>query len=250
VKTSREGIQFIAGREALVLVAYEDGEFEDGSPRYSIGFGDNGARKGDKIDPKTAWKHLVANVRVRENIVNKYLKKPVTQHQYDAIMSAFYQGGTRNLLPLVAAVNAGQADQIPDILPALDTNRKGEHKPGLRLRREPKLRSPKTVTTVCCPPSPCGAVIPARRSALSTPPLPTSWSFSMPDLMSMRFPGAKYVGRNPNSRGSFQRGRPVGILLHYTAGGTAVERLSWEEQQRQRSLHRGLATVMPTSAAT
>jgi GH24 family phage-related lysozyme (muramidase) len=140
VKTSREGIQFIAGREALVLVAYEDGEFEDGSPRYSIGFGDNGARKGDKIDPKTAWKHLAANVRVRENIVNKYLKKPVTQHEYDAIMSAFYQGGTRNLLPLVAAVNAGQADQIPDILPSLDTNRKGEHKPGLRLRREAEAK--------------------------------------------------------------------------------------------------------------
>jgi N-acetylmuramoyl-L-alanine amidase len=48
----------------------------------------------------------------------------------------------------------------------------------------------------------------------------------MPDLMSMRFPGAKYMGRNPNSRGSFQRGRPVGILLHYTAGGPAVDRLS------------------------
>jgi hypothetical protein len=76
VKTSREGIQFIAGREALVLVAYEDGEFEDGSPRYSIGFGDNGAKKGDKIDPKTAWKHLVANVRAREKSSTSTSRSP------------------------------------------------------------------------------------------------------------------------------------------------------------------------------
>ena len=48
----------------------------------------------------------------------------------------------------------------------------------------------------------------------------------MPDLKSLRFPGAKYMGRNPNSRGAFARGRPVGILLHYTAGGPAVERLA------------------------
>ena len=48
----------------------------------------------------------------------------------------------------------------------------------------------------------------------------------MPDLKSLRFPDAKYYGRNPNSRGPFVRGRPVGILLHYTAGGTAAERLA------------------------
>lgn len=140
MKTSREGIQFIAGREALVLVAYEDGEHPDGKPRYSIGFGDNSAKAGDKIAPEEAWKNLVANVRLREKVVNGTLTKPVTQHQFDAVMSAYYQGGTRNLLPLAAAVNAGQANQIPDILPALDTNRKGEHKPGLRLRREAEAK--------------------------------------------------------------------------------------------------------------
>jgi GH24 family phage-related lysozyme (muramidase) len=69
-------------------------------------------------------------------------------------MSAFYQGGTRNLLPLVAAVNAGQADQIPDILPALDTNRKGEHKPGLRLRREAEAKIAKEWRLRCVVPHP------------------------------------------------------------------------------------------------
>jgi N-acetylmuramoyl-L-alanine amidase len=48
----------------------------------------------------------------------------------------------------------------------------------------------------------------------------------MTDLKSLRFPGAKYQGRNSNSSGSFARGRPVGIVLHYTAGGAAVDRLS------------------------
>jgi GH24 family phage-related lysozyme (muramidase) len=92
MRTSREGIQFIAGREALVLVAYEDGEHPDGKPRYSIGFGDNSAKAGDKIAPDEAWKNLVANVRLREKVVNGTLTKPVTQHQFDAIMSAYYQG--------------------------------------------------------------------------------------------------------------------------------------------------------------
>jgi N-acetylmuramoyl-L-alanine amidase len=48
----------------------------------------------------------------------------------------------------------------------------------------------------------------------------------MPDLKSLRLPDAKYMGRNSNSSGTFARGRPVGILLHYTAGGAAVERLA------------------------
>jgi hypothetical protein len=71
----------------------------------------------------------------------------------------------------------------------------------------------------------------------------------MPDLMSMRFPGAKYMGRNPNSRGSFQRGRPVGILLHYTAGGAAVDRLSGKNSNVSSTLP-WTVTAQPTSAAT
>jgi GH24 family phage-related lysozyme (muramidase) len=140
MKTSRDGILFIAGREALVLVAYEDGENKDGTPRYSIGFGDNSAKKGDRITTAAAWEKLVKAVREREKIVNRHLTESVTQGQFDAIMSAYYQGGTRNLLPLAAAVNAGQAAQIPDILPSLDTNLKGEHKPGLRKRREAEAK--------------------------------------------------------------------------------------------------------------
>ena len=48
----------------------------------------------------------------------------------------------------------------------------------------------------------------------------------MADLKSLRFPDAEYMGRNDNSSGTFARGRPVGILLHYTAGGAAVDRLA------------------------
>jgi len=48
----------------------------------------------------------------------------------------------------------------------------------------------------------------------------------MPELRSLRLPDAKYTGRNSNSSGTFARGRPVGILLHYTAGGPAVDRLA------------------------
>ena len=36
----------------------------------------------------------------------------------------------------------------------------------------------------------------------------------------------KNFGRNPNSGGNFAQGQPVGILLHYTAGGAAAERLA------------------------
>jgi N-acetylmuramoyl-L-alanine amidase len=49
----------------------------------------------------------------------------------------------------------------------------------------------------------------------------------MVDLRKLRFPDlAQYMGRNPNSSGTFAKGRPVGILLHYTAGGPAVDRLA------------------------
>jgi lysozyme len=140
MKTSRDGIFKIAGFEALVLEAYHDGENDDGSPRYSLGFGSNDAKAGDKIGPKAAWQKLVKNIRDREKIVNKHLKKPVTQQQYDAIMSAYYQGGTRNLLPLAAAVNAGEADKIPEILPLLNRNKKGEAKAGLTIRREAEAK--------------------------------------------------------------------------------------------------------------
>lgn len=135
MKASREIILWIANWEALVEVAYEDGKNKDGSLRYSIGFGDNSARKLDVTDPKTAWKKLIANIRDRDKIINKYLKRPVTQQQYDAIMEAYYQGGTRNLEPLAEAVNGGEADKIADKLPSLDTNKNGEHKDGLRKRR-------------------------------------------------------------------------------------------------------------------
>jgi GH24 family phage-related lysozyme (muramidase) len=135
VKASRDCILWIAGREALVLVAYEDGD-DDGVPRYSIGFGDNSAKPGDKTTPKEAWKKLVANIRYREKVINKLLKRPVTQHQYDSIMEAYYQGGTRNLEPLAELVNAGEAYKIPEKLPSLDTNKKGEHKEGLKMRRQ------------------------------------------------------------------------------------------------------------------
>jgi N-acetylmuramoyl-L-alanine amidase len=46
-------------------------------------------------------------------------------------------------------------------------------------------------------------------------------------LKTLRYPDVKrYYGRNPNSRGSFASGRPVGIICHYTAGGHAAERLA------------------------
>ena len=133
---SRNGILFIARREALVLVAYQDG------PHKSIGFGHNNPKlkDGDRIDAKQAFALLREDVKAREKRVSDLLKVPVTQNQFDAIMSLHYQSGNRYMPAVVALVNAKELKVAAELFPLCDRNLAGEEIDGLRKRRELEVK--------------------------------------------------------------------------------------------------------------
>lgn len=100
MKTSWNGIKFICRREALVRVAYHDGDNkEDGTPRYSIGFGSQTPTvvPGDTISEEEAFLRMMSHVDKNDDVIRKKLKVDVSQWIWDAISSLFYQAGTEEL---------------------------------------------------------------------------------------------------------------------------------------------------------
>lgn len=139
---SRNGVLFIANREALVLTAYQDG------PHCSIGFGSNSPalKLGDTITVRHAFDLLKADVTKREPGLFDRLRVPLSQHQADALFSLHYQSGNRYMPvkprekgdgrpDILRLVNAGDFDAAADAWPACDQNLAGEHISGLRKRR-------------------------------------------------------------------------------------------------------------------
>lgn len=133
---SRNGLLFIARREALVLVAYQDG------PHKSIGFGHNNPKlnDGDRITAKEAFALLKQDVASREKRVSDLLKVPVTQNQFDALMSLHYQSGNRYMPAVVALVNAKEIKVAAELFPLCDRNLAGDEIEGLKKRRELEVK--------------------------------------------------------------------------------------------------------------
>lgn len=110
MNTSSNGAKFIAAREALVLVAYEDGRHADGTPKYSIGFGSqrNQPKPGDRIAVEDAFKLLRADLDARDAIIAKAITVPIKQQEWDAVASLFYQAGSKPLRAVGELFNAGK----------------------------------------------------------------------------------------------------------------------------------------------
>lgn len=139
---SRNGVLFIANREALVLSAYQDG------PHPSIGFGSNSPalRVGDTITVRDAFRLLRKDIAKREPGLNSRVRVPLSQQQWDALFSLHYQSGNR-YMPLdprpkgddrpdiLRLINAGQMGDAAAAWPDCDANLAGEQKAGLRKRR-------------------------------------------------------------------------------------------------------------------
>lgn len=99
MNTSWNGIKFIACREALVTVAYFD------KTRWSKGFGYLAAGAEDGTTIEEAFADLRAHIARNDAVIGKLLKVEVTQFQWDAMASLYYQRGTPALEAVVDFYN-------------------------------------------------------------------------------------------------------------------------------------------------
>ncbi|HHQ6569478.1 TPA: lysozyme [Serratia fonticola] len=118
LKTSQRGIALIKSFESLELKAYPDPA--TGDKPWTIGWGHTkGVKPGDLITEQQAEALLTEDLAVFELTVNSSVKVPITQNQFDALVSLAFNIGGPNFAgsTLVKKLNAGDqrgaADQFP-----------------------------------------------------------------------------------------------------------------------------------------
>jgi GH24 family phage-related lysozyme (muramidase) len=109
-RTSWDGFRSICTWEALVRVAYYDDSQHQIPPRYAIGFGsqDPMPQPGDTITVAEAFARMRVHVENTDRQLAKDLEVGITQWQWDAVASLYYQRGTKALNAVVEHFNAGQ----------------------------------------------------------------------------------------------------------------------------------------------
>ena len=135
MRISNKGRDFIKGFEALRLVAYPDPG--TGGKPWTIGWGHTkGVKQGDCITQEQAEQFLSDDLAVFELTANSAIKRPMTQNQFDAMVSlAFNIGGSAFAgSTLVKKFNAGDAKGAADEFPKWK-NSGGKVMPGLVKRR-------------------------------------------------------------------------------------------------------------------
>lgn len=120
MKTSQSGISLIKGFEGKRLNAYCDSvgvwTIGFGTTRYPIGVR---VKKGDVCTEWQAEAYLKNDLVKFENAINRLVKVPLNQNQFDALSSFTYNLGETNLSSstLLKKLNAkdyaGTADQFP-----------------------------------------------------------------------------------------------------------------------------------------
>ena len=120
MKTSQSGISLIKGFEGKRLNAYYDSvgvwTIGFGTTRYPIG---TQVKKGDTCTELQAELYLKNDLVKFENAINRLVKVPLNQNQFDALSSFTYNLGETNLSSstLLKKLNAkdyaGTADQFP-----------------------------------------------------------------------------------------------------------------------------------------
>lgn len=135
MKTSVKGREFIKGFEQLRLKAYPDPG--TGGKPFTIGWGHTkGVKQGDRITQELAEQFISDDLAVFELTVNSAIKRPMTQNQFDAMVSlAFNIGGSAFAgSTLVKKFNAGDVKGAADEFPKWK-NSGGKVMPGLVKRR-------------------------------------------------------------------------------------------------------------------
>lgn len=107
----------IAQREACVTVSYADDTL--GGDARSLGFGSQSLKPkvGDTITLDQAWVLLRQDIAKRDVDIAKYLTRPVSQWEWDALASLYFQAGTDALKDVCAAYN--RAHNYEHAIPAL-----------------------------------------------------------------------------------------------------------------------------------
>lgn len=135
MQTSKTGRQFIKGFEQLRLKAYPDPG--TGGKPWTIGWGHTkGVMQGDRITQEQAEQFFSDDLAVFELTVNSAIKRPMTQNQFDAMVSLAFNIGGPNFAQstLVKKFNAGDVQGAADEFPKW-RKAAGEVMPGLVKRR-------------------------------------------------------------------------------------------------------------------
>lgn len=120
MQTSQNGINLIKGFESCRLHAYLDAN-KVGVP--TIGYGHtHGVQMGMTITQAQAESFLKADLVQRESVVNSNVSVPLTQNQFDALMSLVYNVGAGNFIghTLLRKLNAGLYEDAADEFPKWD----------------------------------------------------------------------------------------------------------------------------------
>lgn len=92
MKTSENGINLIKRFEGIKLKAYKP------TPNdvWTIGYGHtDGIKQGDTITVEKATEYLRKDIQYFENAINTLVKVPLTQNQFDALVSFVFNIGVR-----------------------------------------------------------------------------------------------------------------------------------------------------------
>lgn len=111
MKTSQAGIDLIKQFEGLELTAYPDPG--TGGEPWTIGYGHTGGVKpGDTVTEAEAEELLRQDLEKFEDCVNAYVSVPITQSQFDALVSfAFNVGcGALKSSTLLRLLNNGDTE--------------------------------------------------------------------------------------------------------------------------------------------
>lgn len=116
---SQQGVELIKRFEGLHKVQ-PDGmvtSYRCPAGKWTIGFGSvKGVRSGMKITKQEAEELLIKDIKDHEAYVKQYVQVPLTQGQYDALVSFVFNlgGGNFRSSTMLKKLNKGLYDEVPE----------------------------------------------------------------------------------------------------------------------------------------
>tara|TARA_B100000131_G_C18089091_1_gene601437 strand:+ start:1153 stop:1596 length:444 start_codon:yes stop_codon:yes gene_type:complete len=111
MKISQEGISLIKKFEGCKLTAYQCS-----AGVWTIGYGHTkGVTEDTKITQEEAEEMLVEELHEYESYINDFVTAPLSQNQFDALVSWVYNLGPANLKSstLLRVLNEGKYNEVP-----------------------------------------------------------------------------------------------------------------------------------------